>query len=530
MQFRLFFSVIMLLILVNCARVGRPTGGEKDLKPPISISASPDFRSINFKEDRIKIIFNEYIKFKDLNKQLVVSPPLTYPPEIVPLGSASKYISIKLKDTLKENTTYTFNFGNAIVDNSEGNPLKQFKYVFSTGSYIDSLRVDGSVRDAFQKKMLSNISVFIYAVDSTFNDSLVYNRKPDYVANTLDSIVFSITNVKDGKYLLLALNDVSKNMLFDPKEDYIGYIAEPVDIKKDTLYQLSLFKEIPDFAIKNTTELSKNHIVIGYEGLLTKSIQNLIDKNDKPVSFISFKDRKTDSLHVWHKDADVDSLYIQFKENDSLINHLVRLRSKGKDSLVLSKNIRQTLHLRDSLFILSNIPIQTLNQEKMELMDKDSVKITFNIKKNFLNDKFEVDFIKKHNNRYTFTLFPAAVSNYLGQENDTIKYSFSTKKPEDYGEIQLKVLNEENLTTIIELITDSGDLVERNFVNKSETLNYVLLNPGNYGIRVIYDKNNNHQWDTGNYLEKKQPEKVEYFSKDLELRANWKVNEELIIK
>lgn len=529
MQLRFILLLLVLLSFANCARVGRPTGGEKDMEPPISISASPDFESVNFKGNRIKIFFDEYIKFKDINKQLVVSPPLKYPPEITPLGTASKYISIKLKDTLKENTTYTFNFGNAIVDNSEGNPLKQFKYLFSTGYFIDSLGVDGIVRDAFQRETASDITVLIYAIDSTFNDSIIYKRKPDYVANTLDSIAFSITNVKDGKYLLLALNDVSKNMIYNPKEDYIGYLNNPIDIKSDSTYQLILFKETPTFAIKNTSELSKNHIVLGYEGSLKATVKEVVDKNKNSISFLSYKDRDTDSLHVWFKDVDSDSLFIQLKEKDSLTNHIVRIRSKEKDSLELTKNIRQTLDLRDSLFILSNIPIQILNKDKMELIDKDSVNIPFTIRENALKDKFQIDFNKKYSNRYTFSLLPSAITDFLGHENDSIKYSFSTKKTEDYGEIEFKISNNTNLSLIIELLNDSGDLVERNYMNTTKTLNFILLKPGNYIVRVIFDANNNQKWDTGNYLKKVQPEKVEYFNKEIELRANWKISEEFII-
>jgi len=529
MKFRYFFIFVALISLVNCARVGRPTGGEKDLKAPISISANPDFESIHFSADKIKISFDEYIKFKDLNKQLVVSPPLEYPPEITPLGTASKFISIKLKDTLKENTTYTFNFGNAIVDNSEGNPLQQFKYLFSTGDFIDSLRVDGIVRDAFYQKTASNISVLLYAVDSTFNDSIIYKRKPDYIANTLDSIAFSITNIKDGKYMLLALNDVSNNMIYDPKEDYIGYLNDLIDVNSDTTYQLDLFKEIPNFSIKNKTELSANHFVLGYEGQLESIVENIVDKEQNSISFLSYKDRVTDSLHIWHKDNLADSLFVQLKQKDTIISHLVRIRSQEKDSLELTKSSGQTLHLRDSLFVLSNTPIEKLDRNKIELHDKDSVNVPFTLSKNPLNDKFEIAFKKKYSDRYSLTLFPEAVSDFLGHKNDTISYSFSTKKPEDYGEIQLKVINENKISTIIELISDSGVIIERNFVSETKTLNYTLLIPGNYNFRAIYDHNDNKKWDTGDYLRKIQPEKVEYFQKELELRANWKITEEFTI-
>ncbi len=530
MQYRFFLILISLVLFSKCARVGRPTGGDKDIIPPITISASPDFESLNFEGDKIKIYFDEYIKFKDLNKQLIVSPPLNYPLEITPLGTASKSIIIKIKDTLKENTTYTLNFGNAIVDNSEGNPLKQFKYLFSTGGYIDSLSVSGAVKHAFNQKTPPDIAVFIYAIDSTYNDSIVYQRKPDYVANTLDSIAFSITNIKEGKYQLVALKDASKNMLFNPKEDQIAFLNSFIDISKDSTYQLVLFKEKPEFTIKNTSELSENHIIIGYEGDLKTAVESVYDKEEKSIPYFSYKDRVTDSLHIWHKKTSSDSLIINMKSKDSLVSTYLRLRSKEIDSLEVTTNAQQTLHLRDSLFVFSNIPINSIDKDKIEFIDKDSTKVVFKIIEDPRKDRFQIKFEKKQSNNYSLLLYPSSITNFLGQVNDTLKYSFRTKKSEDYGEISLKVISHTKSPLIIELISSSGKLISRHFISETKTLKYNLLSAGKYTIRAIYDDNDNKKWDTGNYLKKTQPEKVIYYIKEIEVRVNWTISEEFIIK
>jgi hypothetical protein len=120
-------------------------------------------------------------------------------PEIYPMGSVSKDVRIKIIDTLLENTTYTINFGNSIVDNTEGNPLPFFKYIFSTGSYVDSLSVQGSIKDAFNRKTDEFISVMLYEVDSTYNDSVVFNKMPTYISYTQDTLnTFSVENMKEG--------------------------------------------------------------------------------------------------------------------------------------------------------------------------------------------------------------------------------------------------------------------------------------------------------------------------------------------
>ncbi len=525
-----FFVIIISFSLFSCARVGRPTGGEKDVLPPITISASPDFESTNFTGGKIKINFNEYIKFKDLNQQLVISPPLKYSPEIAPLGFPSKQIVIKIKDTLKENTTYTFNFGNAILDNSEGNPLKRFKYLFSTGDYLDSLQMSGTIKDAFLQNPEPNISVLLYVADSTYYDSIVYKSKPNYVTNTLDSIGFSITNIKNGNYYLFALKDRNKNLLFDPKDDKIAFIEEPITITNDSIYTLSLFKEQPEFAVKNVSELSKNHIIIGYEGILDASIENLVDTKSNTVAFLSYKDIKTDSLHIWHKNIDSDSLFINMKHRDSVVVFTQRLRSKKMDSIQLSLNKSGTLHWRDSLYMLSNVPISSIDDNQIKLIDKDSIEIPFKILKDRVATRLLIDFEKEENKDYVFSVLPSAITDYFGQKNDSLSFKFRTKKLEDYGKIVIDVQAEMNTPLIIELLSEKGILIAKEFIDTEKELVFDHLQTGKYQLRAIYDENDNKKWDTGSFIKKIHPEKVQYFYEIIDVRANWSISEIFVIK
>ena len=169
-------AIFIGLIFVNCANRGRPEGGPKDETPPKVIKSIPENYSINFKADEIEIHFDEYIKIKDLQKQLIISPPMNTQPNITPLGNASKYITIKIFDTLQPNTTYAFNFGNSITDNNEGNPYPFYRYVFSTGDYIDSLTVKGNIVDALLKQPETFVNVALYEVDSTYTDSIIYKE------------------------------------------------------------------------------------------------------------------------------------------------------------------------------------------------------------------------------------------------------------------------------------------------------------------------------------------------------------------
>jgi hypothetical protein len=127
--YRFLFLSVLLIFITNCARTGRPEGGPKDEKAPLFVTSIPPYETVKFNKKEIKINFNEYIVLKDLNSQLVVSPPMKNPPLISPQGSPSEYIKIEILDTLQPNTTYIFNFGNAVQDNNEGNKLENFKYV-----------------------------------------------------------------------------------------------------------------------------------------------------------------------------------------------------------------------------------------------------------------------------------------------------------------------------------------------------------------------------------------------------------------
>src|SRR5690606_2156248 len=154
-----------------------------------------------FKAQKIRLYFDELIKLEDVQNQLVVSPPFKNKAQIMPQGIPSKYIELTIKDTLRENTTYTINYGQSIAANNQGNPHRSVTYVYSTGDYIDSLSVSGAVKDAFVRKAEEFISVMLYEMDSTYTDSTIYKSPPLYISNAGDSLpLFELKNLKAGKY------------------------------------------------------------------------------------------------------------------------------------------------------------------------------------------------------------------------------------------------------------------------------------------------------------------------------------------
>jgi hypothetical protein len=524
-----FFLIILLsLSFSNCAKRGRPTGGKKDSIPPLLVYANPANKSINFKAKKIKISFDEYIKLKDVNKQLVISPPLKNPPIITPVGTASKFITLKILDTLKDNTTYTFNFGNSVMDNNEGNKLERFKYIVSTGSYIDSLKVSGRVYDAFNQKTAEDITVELYEINESYNDSIIYKEKPTYVTSTIDTTTnFEIENIKAGKYLLIALQQVSKNYIYHPKQDKIGFYRGEITVPSDTTYEIPLFKEILPFNMIKPKEISQGHLIFGYEGNPKNLKLELL--NSKPKSFkkVEYFEENKDTLNYWFNNMDTDSLTFKVSNEKYIDTFTVKLRTTKKDSLLVSNITKSVLNLRDTFAIKSNIPIIFIDTTKIKLLS-DSLFIKYTPILNKRKTKLYLNFKKQFNKKYSVKLLPNAIQDIFENTNDTLAYKFSTKNIDSYGTINLSVSNV-NSPIIIQLLSDKYELIDTRYLSKSKILNFSLLPPKSYKIRAIFDENNNGVWDTGNFLKRKLPEKIEYFSKELKLSSNWDLNEIFIL-
>ncbi|MDP5076708.1 MAG: Ig-like domain-containing protein, partial [Nonlabens sp.] len=216
--YRVCVVLFLTLLMVRCAKRGSPTGGPEDKLPPEILKSSTANYQTNFKGQVITLNFDELIKFKDLQKQLIISPPLENKPTIKPQAGVARKITITFKDTLAANTTYTLNFGQSIVDNNEENALPFYKYVFSTGDVIDSLKLSGTVGDALKNKVDPYVNVMLYEINDTYNDSTIYKQVPNYVVNTLDSLTtYNLENLKAGTYKLVALKEKSVDFKFSPK-------------------------------------------------------------------------------------------------------------------------------------------------------------------------------------------------------------------------------------------------------------------------------------------------------------------------
>lgn len=522
-------TVLISSLFTDCARRGTPIGGAKDTLPPILVKANPQPESINFEGNKIRIYFDEFIKLEDLKSNLVISPPQKNEPIITPLGTASKYISIKILDTLDPNMTYQYNFGNSIVDNNEGNLLGNFKYVFSTGDYIDSLEVKGEVTNPKVKAPISNIDVMLYAYDSTYTDSIIFKEKPRYIANTLDSTLYHLTNLRGGKYLLLALQDGNNNKIYNPESDLIGYIDDTIHIPTDSIFNFTLFKEVPEFSIIKPKEVTNSHAIFGFKGNPKGMELKVVSETPEDFKYHYNLDPVKDTIHFWHTPFESDSLYFEITNGAYIQNLTLNKRTKKTDSLLVSSSTTKVLNPLDTFHIKTNTPIERFDIEKLKIVS-DSVEIAFEPILASSKNKLYLNFEQEFEKTYKIDIAPRCIKNIFGQFSDSLAYQITTKTPEDYGSIILNLTSDVEASFIVELLDGKEKLLRTKHISEPGKVTFKYLSPGDFLIRVTIDENHNGKWDTGSFLEKRQPERTVYFEEVITLRANWDLDQNFHVR
>ncbi|MEO6540136.1 MAG: Ig-like domain-containing protein [Ferruginibacter sp.] len=242
--FTLFIvSCLYILAIANtgCAQIGSPTGGPRDSIAPRLLSASPKLSSTNVTGNKITLTFNEYVEIKEAQTNVVISP---FPKKTPSVDYKLKTVTVKLKDSLLPNTTYSINFGNAIVDINEGNPLKDFIYVFSTGNQIDSLELTGKIVMAETGRADSTLIAMLYRSP---DDSAVQKTKPDYVTKLSSDGSFSFVNLPPGNFKVYALKDGDGGKTYNSKKEIFAFADAAVTVSEKTapviLYASALEKE-----------------------------------------------------------------------------------------------------------------------------------------------------------------------------------------------------------------------------------------------------------------------------------------------
>ena len=214
--------MVVALCIYACANRGYPEGGPKDETPPQVVEEVPLSYTTNFKAKRVNIYFDEFVQLNDINNKFIFSPPVKKDPKVSLKG---KYVQVAIPDSLRENTTYSLDFADAIVDNNESNPLGFYRYVFSTGERIDTLELGGTVVNAESYEPVLGVLVALYEKQG---DSIPLKELPDYIARTDSSGNFRLTNLREGHYRVMAIEDANRDKMYTPESEMFAWMDTTV--------------------------------------------------------------------------------------------------------------------------------------------------------------------------------------------------------------------------------------------------------------------------------------------------------------
>lgn len=516
---RIFLSIGLALLGMSCAQVVAPTGGEKDISPPEIIEAQPPIGQLNFNEKSFTIEFDEFIKLRNINKQLLVSPPLKYDLESRIKG---KSLAVEIEDTLKENTTYVINFGNAIVDITEQNPLEGFKYIFSTGSSIDSLSLSGTIVNAFDLEAQEDFNVQLYR--SNAFDSLPINSLPDYVSKVDKDGNFTITNIGAGTYMLFGIKDGNDNYLFDRPDEEIAFSASPLQLDS-TVYGVELFSFVEDnqnqFVEKVSTKGPMVTIIFKKEGN-RMSIQDLDPLPDLKLKWMS-RSKNFDTLKLWWSQVvDTDIELIVSNEIDFSDTISFKLDSLPKKQILKpTQEFKNRYAYFRPLPIEFTWPLEEIDPSKISVTRLDGKVISFEAKMSPNNaHSLQLSFKHKEDSTYRLNLLPGAATDIYGRVNDTLSGEVSFDKASDYGKLIVKLDSSLAGNRILQLTDGKSKVLRSNYDSEATTI-FENLKAGQYGLKIIFDGNQNKKWDTGTFLEGKQAEECIILREKIDIRANW---------
>jgi len=528
----LLFSTVFFL-LIGCANQQKPHGGPKDVTPPRLLKANPPNSTRNFSAKVIQLDFDEYFKLSNQFTEVTMTPAPDKQPEF---KIRTKSLVIVLKDTLQKNTTYVINFGKAIQDVNEGNILKNFTYVFSTGPHIDSLSVSGNVINSLTQKHEKDVTVMLYPADK---DSLYFGKKKPSIYTTTDTAGnFSLNNLHDGSYRIYALKETNNNKIYDNETELIGFLKKPVNLYSDTSgIQLSLFKQDADkFRLLERKFDQDGKIFFVFNKQLIKPSLRVIYPpaldNQKIVEF----SKTNDTASLYLRNMDFDSIRVAILDNNKPIDSVSMMKGKKeafKKDFTFTTNVNNSTVLKPytDLIITAGSPIDNIDQSLITLNEDSTVVTNFIIEKDSTNlRKFTLKYHWKQDAKYSLLLDVGSFTNIYGQKNNKYLKKFSIDKVDNYSTLTLKVnVPDTSKAYIVQFYLDPRNILSSQEITKSASIVYKNYLTGKYNIRVIYDENRNGKWDTGNVKKRLYPENIWIDPVIITLRPNWDAEEKIDI-
>jgi hypothetical protein len=550
------------------------SGGPKDTVAPAILKEIPKYDETNVNVKQIEITFNEYVKIND-RKTFIVSPPLKSVPVIFTRG---KRVIAQFDSVLDPNTTYLFDFGNAIVDLNEGNPLGDYRLRFSTGDIIDSLHLSGRARHAFTFDSIKNMKVLLYKNDI---DSLPFTTPPDAVALVSEKGFFVVDALKNQPYRVITIEDKNNNNIYDAGEmtGFLDSMLIPVTFGSDTMtvgdYErdsISAFDYLP--LVRIFQENINKQYLVEYKREQERKIALYFAQHYPEIHSVEFFNSDSvaldseqiiteksffgDTVTYWFANDSVPSkmyaklvytkpdstgnevpteVVLKFKDfvKTDNINRKKRKNEQEDQNeipkLQIATRVNETLVMETGFNLVFNAPLTKIDYEKINLyqMDeegKNPKKISFEITPDtgnlcnyiFNTDKWESGLT------YDAEFLAGAFSDIYKLENDSVRKKIQTPNIDKFSTIKLDFTNVE-CNYIVQLVRNKKT-VQTKQTNSNGILTISFVEPDTYSIKIIEDKNNNNRWDTGSLKARRQPERVKLYKLDdgktaIKFRQGW---------
>ena len=553
-----------LILAASCAKVSSPSGGPKDKEPPVVVKSDPVNGQTNFRDKKITVTFNEFVTLDKISEKFMVSPPMEKKPLITIKG---KSVVIEYDEELKDSTTYTFYFQDAIRDLNESNPIDNYQFVLSTGDVVDSLSVTGNVLSAYSLDPPENTLVMLYSNPS---DTAVMKTLPDYITKSTKTGYFRIDNVREGSYRLFALKDVDNSKNFNlpdeefafidtlikvsPAKNYIPPVpdslkAKPVDSKvADTIVLKGDSRLILFTHEKKMHYLTSSKRDMKYKLIYTLSLPpdtigfNFSIPEATRDSYFIENSREGDTVIVWITDSSLysqplissvvtypftDTLGNTVSKQDTILMRFLapratRVRAKPEPFRVISNLAGGSLKPGQNIIFTSQTPFRDPDTSRIrifELKEKEKTVVPYKFEKERENScrlVMNAEIAQKKN--YLFIADSAAFGNIFGEKTDSTGAAFTVK--DIFSKLKLNINNFEG-NRIIQLLNEQDKILREAKADKNGITEFALLDKGIYRIRIIYDINGDGEWTTGDFLTKRQPEPVSFYPREIDLPENF---------
>ncbi|HEY9006861.1 MAG TPA: Ig-like domain-containing protein [Ohtaekwangia sp.] len=550
------------LFLLSCARQTAPTGGPKDTIPPHLIKAIPPKGQTNFRDNKLELLFDEAIAVNNPKEQIIITPDINKEYDAT---AKKNRVIVSLKKKLKDSTTYSFNFRDAVQDITEKNSAVNLKIAVSTGTYIDSLVIAGRAVDPVTNKELKDITIALYQSD-TFN---IFKHKPVYFTKSDQKGNYTLENLKPGYYKIYAIDDKNRNLVADSKSELYGFLSDSIYLTKNlkgtsiplikldsrtlkltnsrpynTYYNIKLSKSLTRYKLTAPGEIiissfgddpanikvyntfnTKDSVAVKLHGL--DSIANTIDttlyikfseRQVKPEAFNS----KSDGFRVIINKGTIHGRILFNKPLLDIRYDSILYRVDTLNTITFSRENFQWDSLHNTLTIHKAFdkkifvkPEQSKEQKAQQAKRKATPDIKSQAKKNINNELY------------------FGKGAFVSIELDSTKQSSEQLKPlalEETGIIFTEIkTNQPNY--IVQLLDKSFKIVQSSSNNQKSA--FEDLSPGEYQIRLIIDINNDGKWTPGNFYKKEEPEPIRFYRNEkgnpfINLKANWEVGPLLI--